>query len=188
MKVIRPVISRCQFETFDRLPSALRVVSEEDPFIHELRPELNRVGFIDCQHADGRPRDAGSSDQDATIPLKMTFPSLAPRVKQRDDPFGQGIDTRDIWPFVLVVVETTPRQVLQNGLATVLLGDNVVDLERERIESAGNVAIVASIEGKSANLVHQGPIHSSIDCDGPIAFKDCRAFDCRIPKVCPTRM
>ena len=36
-----------------------------------------------------------------------------------------------------------------------------------------------------ANLVHQGPIHSSIDCDGPIAFKDCRAFDCRIPKVCP---
>ena len=60
----------------------------------------------------------------------MALPALPPRVKKGHELIGHRIDARDIRPFVFVVMETAPRQVLQDRLAPVLLGDDVVQLKR----------------------------------------------------------
>jgi hypothetical protein len=60
----------------------------------------------------------------------MALPALAPRVKEGHELTGHRIDARDIRPFVFVVMETAPWQVLQDRLAPVLLRDDVVQLER----------------------------------------------------------
>jgi len=74
-------------------------------------------------------------------------------VKEGHELIGHRIDARDIRTFVFVIMQTTSRQVLQDGLATVLLGDDVVQLKRKRIELPWNAAVVTPVESKSANLI-----------------------------------
>jgi hypothetical protein len=56
-------------------------------------------------------------------------PLLSPWVKQRCNLAGQRIDSRDIRPLVLIAMQATPRQVVEDGWAAVLLSNNVIDLK-----------------------------------------------------------
>jgi len=85
-------------------------------------------------------------------------------------------------------MQATLCQVLRDRLASVLLGDDVVQLKRKRIELRWDAAMVTPVESKSANLIQQGSIHSSPDVGPRIAFNDRRAFDCRMANVWPRRM
>ena len=86
------------------------------------------------------------------------------------------------------IMQAAPCQVHQDGLATVLLGDDVVPLKRKRIEPPWNAAVVAPVESQPANLIEQSSIHSPTDSDLWFSFNERRAFEWRIPKVWPTRM
>jgi hypothetical protein len=55
------------------------------------------------------------------------------------------------------LVQATPRQVLQDGIAPMLLGNDVFHLKREWIEAAWNAAIVKPIASKPANLIQKRP-------------------------------
>src|SRR5207244_1618669 len=113
---------------------------------------------------------------------------LSPRVKERHQVAGHRINARDIRPFVFIVMQAAPGQVRQDGIAAVLLGNNVVRLKRKRIEPPRNAAIVAAIACQAPKLTEQSSVHGSPGSDSFQAFKERLAFYCKIPKVWPTRM
>jgi hypothetical protein len=51
-------------------------------------------------------------------------------VKQPDDAPHRGIDPRNVGPFVAVAEIARKREILGGRLARMLLGDDVIDLER----------------------------------------------------------
>ncbi len=84
----------------------------------------------------------------------MGVPSLAPGIKQQNDVAGLGINGRQVATLVAVAEGTTEGEVVQVGLATVLFGDDVIDLVRCKAESLRNPAVFAATRGA---LVDQPP-------------------------------
>jgi hypothetical protein len=64
------------------------------------RREANKIGLL-AGHERAFPNLARS------VPHKMEFPALLPRIKQRHELAGRRIETRDVRPFVLVAIHHT---------------------------------------------------------------------------------
>jgi hypothetical protein len=125
--------------------------SKEKSFFHQLSPKRQGIGIVDRPDADRRAPGAGSSDQNSAVPNEMTMPALPPRMKKGRELIGHGIEASDIRALMFVIVQATPREVLQDGLAPMLLGNDVVHLKRKWIKLAWNAAIVTSIASMLAN-------------------------------------
>ncbi len=80
-------------------------------------------------------------------------------------------------------VQATPRQVLNRRHPTMLLRNNVIDLKGQWINILSHMTIIAAIARKSPKLADQRLPHASLDL-----LNVRRAFDWKIPTVCPTRM
>ena len=116
----------------------------------------------------------------------MAVPLLPPGVKQRGNLAGQRIDSRDIRPLVLVAVQATPREVAEDGWATVLLSNNVIDLKGQRIMDVRHPTIFATTICEPTERARQRSGHHV--CFFPFDFSARRALDLRIPNVWPTLM
>lgn len=67
----------------------------------------------------------------------MAFPTLLPWMKQGCELTGYWINARDVRSFVFIAMQATPRQILNNCRSTMLLSDDVVHLERQRVMRSG---------------------------------------------------
>jgi len=67
------------------------------------------------------------------MPLEVFDPAVAARVEEADDLSSIAVDPCDIGSFSFVAAQASDGQILANRLAAMLLGDDVIELEREKM-------------------------------------------------------
>ena len=77
----------------------------------------------------------------------MLVPVIDPRIEERRHSTGYWVDARQIGTFLQVAVPTCERQILKPGLASVLFGNNVLDMERATERQLRQVTIFATVAG-----------------------------------------
>ena len=92
---------------------------------------LDSVGVIHVKHIEGRPSDGGLASQHWSVSCEVAVPSLAARVQQSGELSGLRVYPRDVRAFVKVVVHAREGEILVSRLATMLLGDDVIEGECE---------------------------------------------------------
>jgi hypothetical protein len=84
----------------------------------------------------------------------MTRPRLTPRVEQADDLLREGINPTEIRTFVEIASMATPSQICRIVRTTMLLRDNVLDVESARIHGIlVEATILASALGSRPHQV-----------------------------------
>jgi hypothetical protein len=112
---------------------------------YQLCPEGNEVRVIDSQHTNRGSGAAGSSQQHRAVPSKMAFPMLLPWMKQWHELTAHWINARDVGSFMFIAMQATPRQILNNRRSTMLLGDDVVHLERQWVVHSRQMTVLAPV-------------------------------------------
>ncbi len=79
----------------------------------------------------------------------------------------------------MVACVTYEREIVCNGLASVLLGNDVVELKRQWIEGLRHLTVFAAGVRSGSNQIGERLIHASSRYQ---PFKATRAFDCKIAK------
>ena len=106
-------------------------------------------------------RPTRSAYQKRSIHGKVALPPLPSRVKKRDQLSSHWIAAGDVGAFVLIAVQAAPGEVLKHGSATMLLGDDVIDLEREGIVRGWHVAILARA-GSTSSMRECTPLSTPV--------------------------
>jgi hypothetical protein len=97
----------------------------------KLQPESQRITCIYGQYLNGCP--ANRSLAENTLPLKFEVlsPDVGSRVKQANKLTRLRVQSGDVGAFVTVTVRTCEGEIAQNGFTPMLLGDDVIDLNRK---------------------------------------------------------
>jgi hypothetical protein len=103
--------------------------------------------------------DAGLALQQWPLPAKMSRPAITTRMEQANDFISVRIPTRQIRAFVGIAVIAGPGQIQFNGWTTVLCSNDVVDLERQKAEALGKVAVFAAAARAVPNELTQVLTH-----------------------------
>ena len=101
--------------------------------LHQGYTNRDEIGFIDREHLHRNQTDVALRRQNGAVPLKMVAPVIRARMEQPDNFSSRGMPSRDVRPFMPIAVETCEREVVALGCAAMLTGDDVVDVERQRI-------------------------------------------------------
>lgn len=96
-----------------------------------------------------------------TIETEVIRPFVHPRMKKADKLAGLRIYARDVWTLVAIAMRTSQGQIGWLSLASVLPGDDVVDLKRQQECELRNAAILATFGRSFPDLPSQFPIHCS---------------------------
>ena len=59
----------------------------------------------------------------------MRRPDRAARVEQRSDLLSGGVDASEIRAFMAIAAMASPSEILKNGLAAMLTGNDVLEVE-----------------------------------------------------------
>lgn len=117
----------------------------KDTFRHQRFAQRHAHGMVDFEYVDGRPRRRRESHQERPVPAEVIHPTLRARVEQRYDLLRFGIDARDVRPLVRVAPEARQGEVRFDGRTAMFLRDDVVDLELQRMVTAGHPAVFAAV-------------------------------------------
>jgi len=146
---------------FTQLSRLLNSLASKDAFIHEFCAERDRIGIVDGQNSNRGAADSSSADEDRAVPLKMAIPALESWMKEGHKFACVQINPGDVQTLVFVAMQATPGDVLQHGSPTVLLGDDVIELKRQRIGFVWQTAIVTAVTSQLADVINQLPLHGS---------------------------
>jgi hypothetical protein len=94
-----------------------------------MPPQFKTLGVVDVEDGDRRPSGAGQADQNRTLPAKMPFPPLPPRVEERGKPPGCTVNPGEIRGLAQIASVATPTSVLRLVGPAVLPRDNVFDVK-----------------------------------------------------------
>jgi hypothetical protein len=94
--------------------------------------------MVDVQDRDGGPADTRNTDEIGILPSEVVRPRVVTGVVETDNIASIGIDARDVGTLPLVAPKTRECQVRRPSQASMLLGDDVVYLERMRWCACGN--------------------------------------------------
>jgi hypothetical protein len=89
----------------------------------------------------------------------MFIPIVFARIEKTHDLFRYRVEARNIWPFVVVAVETGEREIQSLGLSGVFLGDDVIDLEGSDRKALREMTILAPPIGSIPNLPFEPSLH-----------------------------
>ena len=116
----------------------------ENTLCNQRPSELDIVRVVDVEHLNRHSSHGGQSDQTRTAPAEMIDPEIASRMEERGDLPRLPVYARKIRAFAPITSRASYRQVADLRLAAMLLGDDVVDLERPRIERLRKSAVFAT--------------------------------------------
>jgi len=92
--------------------------------------DANTIGAVQLKQELGDASHGRSRKNVPFVKAEMTCPAVLARMKQTNDSVGHRINRGDVAALVPIAKCARPRQVLSDGLATVLAGDDVVGLVR----------------------------------------------------------
>jgi hypothetical protein len=119
----------------------------EKPASDQKPALLDSLGSVHSKDFDGRSSDGRAPGQHRAAPGEMLLPSVLAGVEESCQQTRLGIEAGDIGPFVDVVIQAGQRQVFRDGRAVVLLGNDMVDLERQNIEPLREPTVFAGVFG-----------------------------------------
>ena len=91
-------------------------------------------------------------------------------MEQPDDLSGREMPSRDVRTFMPIAMETCEREVVCVGCAAVLAGDDVVDVERQRVSEGRQSAVFATARGPLPHVPHEIGIHNLPAAEGKPGF------------------
>jgi hypothetical protein len=92
----------------------------------------------------------------------MISPDLEPRIEEPDDFARYGVHAGKIWSLVKVAVMTGKREVRELVTTSMLLCDDVLDMEaEERVGCLGEAAVLTLVVRASPNCFAGAGIHQS---------------------------
>lgn len=140
----------------------VRVVSlyERDPFPHQLDSEPEEVWSIHREYVNGRAADRGPPCNSRSLELKVPDPEVSTRMKQANEFTRDGIESRDVRPFVTVAVRASEGEIVQHAFSPVLLGDYVIQLEWQWKGELRDSAIFAALSCAIPHRSRQLTVHS----------------------------
>ncbi len=103
------------------------------------------MSSVDLQQSNRRSPFVRRAGQHWAIPDKVVVPIVDSWIEQKGFVTGLGINSGDIWPFVIVALKTRKAQILLDGVPVHLLGNDMVDLKRCRVEVLRHLAVFASV-------------------------------------------
>ncbi len=163
-------------------------LSGETPFGDQFFPERYGVGLVDVQYADRRPADWRNADQLRTPPPKVLSPKITAGMIKASDFACSIVDSGNVRAFVPVTPRTRERQVVELRLSPVLLGDDVIDVERPRVELLREPTILADTFCSQPHPSIKIPGYRHVQGAWPALVSARRALDWRMPSSVPTRM
>src|SRR5262249_51385273 len=110
---------------------SMPVLGRERAFLDQVFAELHRLVTVDLEKVDRDAPGMSASDQDRLVPLKMAVPAILARVEQAHDPSGLRVQGGDVWTLVAVAEETGEGEILFDGGAVLLLGDDMINRVRK---------------------------------------------------------
>ncbi len=137
---------------------------------------------VHLKQSDGRSANWGEAYQHRPIPAEVIGPRTGPRIEQRDDVSRGGLDGREVAAFVEITLGAREAEVLEIGSATVLRGDNVVDVESQRVVCLGNLAVLTPASSASMDSSTQ----CKADSHQPSCLSISRALDFRSARTLAT--
>ena len=127
--------------------------------MHQGQTNRDEIGFIDREDLNRHEADIALGREDGAVPLKMVAPPIASCVEEADDISSLGMPAGNVRAFMPVAVETRQREVVCVGCAAVLAGDDVVDVEWQRVSRGRKLAVFAPAPGTLPNLPRQVGMH-----------------------------
>jgi hypothetical protein len=100
---------------------------------------------IEHQESNGGAANGGATDNRSSFQAKVMAPLMAPWIEQASEPAIDRIKRSDVRPFVLVVRQARKGTIRHQRLSAMLLGDDVIDLERRRAASPWHAAVFTPV-------------------------------------------
>ena len=110
----------------------------------ESVPQCDYFGSIDHQDCYRYSTDLGQRLELGTIPSEVFRPVVSAWMEQTNNLAGVWIDPCDVGPLETIAMDASKREILVIRCAAMLTGDDVIDLERGRVELGRQLAVFAS--------------------------------------------
>jgi len=132
--------------------------SQADKLCASLEPTRS----IHLEKRDRRPSGGRQSHELAPAQHEMHRPDVPPWMKQRGDFARAGIDSGEIGSLVAVTSMARPREVVEVRLATMLAGDDMLQMERlERRYQSGRWQYSQRLPARSRTCGRSASVTSS---------------------------
>ena len=115
--------------------------------VDQLLPEAPSVGFVHGEDPDRRSPYGRFPDKHRSNPPEVSFPNVAPRIKEARELVCLRVDSREICPFVEVTAQARMSKVVEQIAPPVLLGDDVLGVKRGLDVDLGKVAVFTNARG-----------------------------------------
>lgn len=142
----------CESPTNDaRLDLALYAVGRrrKNAFLNQRLANGHSRRTVNFQHGYGRSAHRRQSHQQRAMPCKVFRPNLPPRIEQIGSLSCLRINARDVRPLATIALDTAQRQILQQCLAAMLLGNDVVDLKALGVIRLRRVTVLTQSPARS---------------------------------------
>ena len=162
------------------LTAMLRKWKEADSY--EETPMFDPLWRIDVEDGYSGACHGRRANERGATPVEVLRPYVGSRIKKRCHFTGYRIVARNVWSLGRVALGASETQVLQRGLTTVLLGDDVVDFVRQDGACLRKLAVFAAVLCSPPHLVPQRRHQVALD-----SKSDKRALACMRSMNWPTR-
>jgi hypothetical protein len=112
----------------------MKSIPVESSLAQQRGPDVPPNRIVDSEDVYGRPADRRPANQVRTVPFEMIAPPFLPRVKQLNDLSSYRISARDVRAFAPIATSAGKGKILERSLTAMLDRQNVIDMERARID------------------------------------------------------
>ena len=151
-------------------------------FGEQFNPDQKEIVGVHRKHIDGRATDRCYADNVGTFQQKMFDPRVGPRVEQPGKLAGSRIETGNIRTLESIAVRTRQCEIALLGLASVLLGKNVIYLKWQWEGKLRDQTVLAPIGSPLPDDSGKAPIHGATAFS---FFKRLLARDCTTARRLP---
>ena len=141
-----------------------------------------KIRRVDSQHLNRGAANLCSACQHRSDPLEVDAPLVRARMEESNELPSPRIRSRDVRAFVPVAVEAGEGEILEDGLASMLACNYVIDVKGQTIDVSGKVTILASVLGTLPNFPNSIPVHERRG----FVLRARRALDCMTANRFPT--
>jgi hypothetical protein len=89
----------------------------------------DQIGIVNAQQSNCCAANLGQFFQSWSIPDKVFSPFIAPGMEQANDSAAVRIDPGNVRPLEAIAMDAGEGQIIRYGWSTMLLSDNVINLE-----------------------------------------------------------
>jgi hypothetical protein len=134
----------------------------KETFTEQCLPQAHKVGGVHLKDVESNPPNGSTGFENRPVPPEVVVPFVSPGIEKPRQFPREGIDAREVRPFVPVAVNASQGQVSEHGWSAMLTGNDVVDFKGHREVSRGKAAVFANALGTPPDLANQPLVHGFV--------------------------